>query len=109
MTDFSGGAPTRPPKATQQNAGAFGELLVPPMIGQRTKIFGIGLSRTGTLSLTSALQVLGIETEHYPNDLQTQEELKRGMLRAIGTEPSPGVDRHHSCALLRPARQAVSE
>jgi hypothetical protein len=54
------------------------ELVVPPMIGERTKIFGIGLSRTGTMSLTSALQMLGIETQHYPNDVQTQDELKRG-------------------------------
>ena len=30
------------------------------------KIFGIGLSRTGTLSLTEALKELGYRTVHYP-------------------------------------------
>lgn len=45
---------------------------------QNTKIFGIGLSRTGTLSLTQALSILGIEAVHYPNDARTQEELKKG-------------------------------
>jgi Sulfotransferase domain len=43
-----------------------------------SKIFGIGLSRTGTLSLTSALETLGIETRHYPNDPRTQAELRSG-------------------------------
>lgn len=43
-----------------------------------TKIFGIGLSRTGTLSLTSALTALGIETRHYPNDPRTRKELRSG-------------------------------
>jgi hypothetical protein len=43
-----------------------------------TKIFGIGLSRTGTVSLTKALIHLGISAKHYPNDAITQEELKRG-------------------------------
>jgi len=31
------------------------------------KIFGIGLSRTGTLSLATALTELGYETIHYPD------------------------------------------
>ncbi len=42
------------------------------------KIFAIGLSRTGTLSLTAALEQLGFEARHYPNDPRTQEELRRG-------------------------------
>ena len=45
---------------------------------QGTKIFGIGLSRTGTVSLTKALMQLGIKAKHYPNDIITQNELKRG-------------------------------
>jgi hypothetical protein len=45
---------------------------------QNTKFFGIGLSRTGTLSLTQALSALGIEAVHYPNDARTQEELTKG-------------------------------
>ncbi len=51
------------------------------MSSHDAKIFGIGLSRTGTLSLTSALTTLGIETRHYPNDAQTQKELKNGTYR----------------------------
>jgi len=31
------------------------------------KVFGIGLSRTGTTSLTEALKVLGFRARHYPN------------------------------------------
>jgi hypothetical protein len=48
------------------------------MPAEHSKIFGIGLSRTGTLSLSAALQTLGIETRHYPNDVRTQDELRRG-------------------------------
>jgi hypothetical protein len=43
-----------------------------------SKIFGIGLSRTGTLSLTTALEQLGIVATHYPNDKATRDELRRG-------------------------------
>ncbi len=42
------------------------------------KIFGLGLSRTGTRSLTAALHVLGIDTVHYPIDRGTLETLRRG-------------------------------
>lgn len=42
------------------------------------KIFGIGLSKTGTSSLSEALNRLGIKSIHYPNDEITQGELKRG-------------------------------
>jgi len=48
------------------------------MIGPETKLFCIGLSRTGTLSLTKALTMLGVETVHYPEDPETQEQLKKG-------------------------------
>jgi hypothetical protein len=48
------------------------------MIDKKIRIFGLGLSRTGTLSLTKALTVLGIKTKHYPNDRTTQNELRRG-------------------------------
>jgi hypothetical protein len=47
-------------------------------VNEHTRIFGIGLSRTGTVSLTRALTRLGIEARHYPNDPCTQEELKHG-------------------------------
>ena len=35
------------------------------------KIFGLGLSRTGTTSLASALEQLDIRTVHYPSDPTT--------------------------------------
>ena len=37
---------------------------------RRSKIFGIGLSRTGTTSLTEALQILGFSAVHYPTSIQ---------------------------------------
>ena len=46
--------------------------------GIQPKVFGIGLSRTGTKSLTSALKVLGITTIHYPDDETTLRELISG-------------------------------
>lgn len=42
------------------------------------KIFGLGLSRTGTKSLTQALRVLGYDTIHYPCDEATYNELTHG-------------------------------
>lgn len=36
----------------------------------RLRIFGIGLSRTGTTSLTDALQLLGFSAIHYPTSLE---------------------------------------
>lgn len=47
----------------------------------RPKVFGIGLSRTGTHSLTEALHVLGFDTVHYPIDGSTLETLLRGDTR----------------------------
>lgn len=35
---------------------------------KKTKTFGIGLSRTGTSSLTFALRTLGYEAKHFPKD-----------------------------------------
>lgn len=34
------------------------------------KIFGIGLSKTGTTSLSAALEILGISSIHYPRNLE---------------------------------------
>lgn len=45
------------------------------------KIFGIGLSHTGTNSLTAALNLLGIKTIHWPVDRQTYLELSSGNYR----------------------------
>jgi hypothetical protein len=41
------------------------------------KVFGIGISRTGTTSLTSALELLGIPTVHWPSSMR-DFELFRG-------------------------------
>lgn len=43
-------------------------------------VFGLGLSRTGTRSLTAALHVLGIDTVHYPVDEDTFRALSSGKL-----------------------------
>lgn len=42
------------------------------------KIFGIGLSKTGTTSLAAALNRLGISTKDIPSDSQTLAELRSG-------------------------------
>jgi hypothetical protein len=39
-----------------------------------TKIFGIGLSRTGSMSLTEALTILGYRAVHFPADPVTRSE-----------------------------------
>lgn len=49
-----------------------------PLMFRRKRVFGIGLGRTGTVSLTSALNTLGYKTLHYPHDERTYEELRRG-------------------------------
>lgn len=48
---------------------------------RRPKVFGIGLSRTGTQSLTAALRVLGFSVIHYPTDPGTLDTLVRGDAR----------------------------
>lgn len=45
------------------------------------KVFGIGLSRTGTTSLGAALRTLGVRTLHYPHDHRTHAELAAGQYR----------------------------
>jgi hypothetical protein len=40
---------------------------------RRSKIFGIGLSKTGTSSLTEALEILGFSAVHYPTRIQEIE------------------------------------
>jgi hypothetical protein len=45
------------------------------------KVFGLGLSKTGTSSLGEALNVLGIRTIHYPSDESTFECLRNGRYR----------------------------
>ena len=45
------------------------------------KVFGIGLSKTGTTSLTKALNIVGIHSIHFPHDERTLHELQRGEYR----------------------------
>ncbi|OON82741.1 sulfotransferase family protein [Streptomyces tsukubensis] len=45
------------------------------------KVFGLGLSRTGTRSLTAALGTLGRDTLHYPTDRAALDTLTRGDAR----------------------------
>lgn len=45
-----------------ESAGSAGDCAEPAR-----KVFGIGLSRTGTTSLTAALQVLGYRARHFPS------------------------------------------
>ena len=51
------------------------------MLRPDQKVFGLGLSKTGTSSLTEALQRLGIRSIHYPHDERTGEELRAGNYR----------------------------
>jgi hypothetical protein len=55
------------------------------------KVFGIGLSKTGTTSLAVALNVLGISTIHYPCDERTYEELIAGDYRLSVLNEFQGV------------------
>jgi Sulfotransferase domain len=48
------------------------------MTDKNYKVFGLGLSKTGTSSLGDALNYLGINTIHYPFDDDTYAELYRG-------------------------------
>lgn len=45
------------------------------------KIFGLGLSRTGTTSLTTALNEMGYRAIHAPNDQTTKRELMNARYR----------------------------
>ncbi|MBX3271149.1 MAG: hypothetical protein KF729_12860 [Sandaracinaceae bacterium] len=47
---------------------------------ERYPVFGLGLSRTGTRSLTSALHTIGIDAIHYPVDEDTFRALETGTL-----------------------------
>jgi Sulfotransferase domain len=58
---------------------------------KKPKVFGLGLSRTGTHSLTAALHVLGYDTVHYPTDRATLETLLRGDARFPLLEQYDGI------------------
>jgi Sulfotransferase domain len=50
-------------------------------VEKNQKVFGIGLSKTGTTSLTKALNILAIHSIHCPWDEKTFAELQRGEYR----------------------------
>lgn len=51
-----------------------------PSRTERYPVFGLGLSRTGTRSLTAALHVLGVDTIHYPIDEDSFRAVATGKL-----------------------------
>jgi hypothetical protein len=55
------------------------------------KIFGLGLSRTGTKSLTLALQRLGHNVVHYPRDEATLRDLMRGNYNFSALQTHDGI------------------
>ncbi|HEV7904551.1 MAG TPA: sulfotransferase [Pyrinomonadaceae bacterium] len=55
------------------------------------KVFGLGLSKTGTSSLTDALNLLGVRSIHYPHDERTYDELQSGNYRLSLLEEYQGV------------------
>lgn len=60
-------------------------------LGANGKVFGLGLSKTGTSSLTDALNLLGIRSAHYPHDARTLCELRAGRYRLSILEEFQGV------------------
>lgn len=71
------GIPEKAPLGTEEIVGweqRHGHLFG----GKGQKVFGVGLSRTGTKSLTSALDILGYTVAHHPADEITFQELVTG-------------------------------
>jgi len=56
-----------------------------------SKVFGLGLSKTGTNTLTDALGVLGYDLVHYPLDQHTTEQIFGGDLRLDLLERNDGI------------------
>lgn len=46
------------------------------MSGPGSRVFGVGLSRTGTRSLAAALKLLDLRTVHFPADPLTRREIR---------------------------------
>ncbi len=55
------------------------------------EIFGLGLSRTGTRSLTAALHIAGVDTVHYPIDEDTFRAVETGQLDFSLLESFDGI------------------
>ena len=58
---------------------------------EHQKVFGLGLSKTGTSSLGEALNMLGIKTIHYPHDQKTYDDLTNGNYRLSVLEEYQGI------------------
>ena len=58
---------------------------------EHQKVFGLGLSKTGTHSLAEALNTLGIRTIHWPHDETTFDELRNGNYRLSLLEEYQGI------------------
>jgi hypothetical protein len=58
---------------------------------KRPKVFGLGLSRTGTRSLTAGLHTLGFDTIHYPTDKGALDTLVRGDAKFPHLEHYDGI------------------
>ena len=55
------------------------------------KVFGIGMGRTATKSLTKALEILGINVIHYPNDQETLLHIQNGFFKLPILETCDGI------------------
>jgi hypothetical protein len=58
---------------------------------RKPKVFGLGLSRTGTRSLTKALQIVGWDCVHYPIDPMTFEQLSEADYNLAACKEYDGV------------------
>ena len=65
--------------------------LHPGKLPTSAKVFGIGLSRTGTKSLSFALHLLGIDVAHFPDDETTLNELAAANYRFSILETLDGI------------------
>jgi hypothetical protein len=61
-----------------------------------SKIFGIGLSRTGTKTLNTALTQLDIKSIHYPGNDETFRLLSNGVVRLPILEEYDGITDIHT-------------
>lgn len=73
-----GGFPSNESFIHREPVGAADPVSLLGSSSTQSKVFGVGLSRTGTRSLTAALRVLGFDTVHYPTDRATLDTLARG-------------------------------
>ncbi len=79
------------------------------------KVFGIGLSRTGTSSLNEALTSLGFASVHFPADRATRAAVARYLLHGAAFERLPVLDTAAAltdtpvCCIFRPLDAAYPD